>query len=105
MEILLARHDEEWPEGMAPPEWVNPQVHRMRCLGVVGGRTAHFEADLIFIGGNPYAVFEWNDYEDGTNIPGEVVPLDMRRLHPMPDSWAPVRWMYELPIEDPRKMN
>ena len=101
----MARHDADWPEGMVPPEWANPTVHKMRCLGTIGGKTAHFEADLVFINEAAYAVFEWNDYQDGTNIPAEVVLLDRIHLHPLPESWAPVRWLYEFPIEDPRRLN
>lgn len=78
----------------------------MRCIARIADKFGHFEADLVFINGAPWAVFEWTEYTlDNVSVPAEVVRLDPARLHPLPESWAPVRWMYELPLEDPRKLN
>ena len=40
-----------------------------------------------------------------TSDPAAAVRLDLALLDPMPPSWAPVRWMYRQPLEDPRKLN
>lgn len=101
----MADHRTDWPDGKAPTEWVNPEVHTMRCTASIGGRNAIFDADLVFVSGCPYAVFEWDEYEGGMAIPSTVVQLDPQFLKALPESWAPVRWLYEMPLEDPRRLH
>ena len=98
-------HNDDWPEGQVPTEWVDLEVHKMRCMATVSGQMAHFVADLVFVSGDAYAVFEWADYESGHSVPDITVKLERRHLHPLPEQWAPVRWMYELPIDDPRHLH
>jgi hypothetical protein len=64
--------------------------------------TAHFDADLIFVGNVPTVVLEWDVRPDGDR-PAITVPLKPEYLHKMQVGDA--GYMYELAIVDPRGQN
>ena len=85
--------------------YMTPPVTKIRCLvsraGLIAG---HFDADMIFIGGVPHVVFEWEPQPDGSEKPVHVVALDPKQLHPL-NGWGEITHLYESPVEDPRKFS
>ena len=78
---------------------------KCRLLATRAGQTAHYNADLIFIDGRPYAVLEWIEqqpHEERT--PAVTVALEAKYLHEI-QGWGDVTHMYELPIEDHRPLH
>ena len=77
-------------------------VTKVRCLITRAGKTAHYNADLIFVAGIPTIVFEWDERPDG-NRPSVTVALDPQYFHPL--GWKEAEYMYEVAIQDPRKFD
>lgn len=66
---------------------------------IQNGRTiGHFATDLVYIGEVPTLVFEWQP--DGQPAPNSTAALNRQYLHEV--NWPQARWMYEIPIHDPR---
>jgi hypothetical protein len=59
----------------------------------------HFATDLAYIDGHPTLIFEWKDTPNGS-IPIYYVKIDARYLHEI--NWPQAKYMYELPVDDPR---
>lgn len=59
----------------------------------------HVCSDLIFVGGMPTVVLEWEMRPDG-DVPAVAIPLDPRSLHKL--GWKSAEYMYEHGLEDPR---
>ena len=69
-----------------------------------GKSVGHVQTDTIFINDIPHLVMEWEVCSDGTEKPAhDPVPLDPAYHHEI--NWSDCKYMYELPIDDPRKMN
>ena len=69
-----------------------------------GETVGHVQTDTIFIDSVPHLVFEWDVYPDGTEKPSHPpVALDPSKHHVI--GWDNCKYMYELPVEDPRKMH
>jgi len=65
------------------------------------GRTVgHFNSDLIFVDGTPTIVVEWEVKPNG-DFPFVTIPLDPTCLPHI--GWDEAEYMYELPVEDPRR--
>lgn len=80
-------------------------VTKMRCTVIrAGANVGHFVADLIFIDGHPYAVFEWQTNLDGGQDPIHMVALDPNILQEV-TGWGEITHLYEIPVEDPRKLS
>ena len=77
-------------------------VTTVHCLIRRSGRTAHYNADLVFIGGVPTVVIDWIEYPDGDR-PGVTVPLDPSLLHKI--GWDEAEYMYQDTIDDPRQLD
>ena len=70
-----------------------------------GVNVGHFKSDLIFENGIPTVVFEWMQTPDG-EIPATTVSLDPARLHKFGGpGWKDLDYLYELPVEDPRRLS
>lgn len=80
-------------------------VTKMRCTVLRAGvNVGQFDADLIFIDGRPYAVFEWQISLDGSQTPIHMVALDPSLLQYL-IGWGEITHLYETPVEDPRKLS
>jgi hypothetical protein len=81
------------------------EITKCRLLMTRSGQTAHYDADLIFVEGLPYAVVEWiGQTPQAEDTPSVKVALEPKWLHPM-SGWGAVTHMYEMPIQDPRPMH
>jgi len=78
------------------------KVYKVRHTLIRAGKNVgHFESDLIFEKGIPFVVIEWEDTPTGSN-PIVKVQLDPTYLHEL--NWETVDYLYEYPIEDPRRL-
>ena len=73
---------------------VSDRVEKCRHLGTTsGGKTGHYETDLVFLEDGPYLVFEWADLPSGESVPSVSVPVDSERLAEI--NWTNCRYMLE----------
>lgn len=79
---------------------VRPTGEKVWHTLVRGGVTVGFVAtDLAYIDGIPTLVFWWQGQSD-LPAPDATVPLEAQYLHEL--NWPQAKFMYELPIDDPR---
>lgn len=79
------------------------EVHKCRHILLRAGQNVgHCVSDLVFLEGVPHIVIEWEDRPAGQH-PAVTVKLDPEKLHPL--NWPEVKYLYELPVEDPRSLD
>ncbi len=79
------------------------EVHKCRhTLTRAGQNIGHCDSDLVFIDGVPHLVIEWEDRQDGPH-PAVTVKLDPEKLKVL--DWPGVKYLYEMPVEDPRRLD
>ncbi len=74
-------------------------VYRVTHVLQTGAAYLTCENDLIFIDGQPFVVLEWTQPE-GRHPPTVTAPLDPAHLQELPG--PPGRFLYDLPVVDPR---
>ena len=80
-----------------------PLFHKVHHLLQRDGKSyGHFQTDMVIVSGTPTLILEWMTTEDG-EIPAVTVELDPKYLHPFPGEGFD--YMYEHPVEDPRKFH
>lgn len=78
------------------------KVYKVQVLIRRSGHTGLYVGDLIFRDGTPTVVIEWEDRPSGST-PSVVVALDPAYLHEL--DGPNVNYVYERPIEDPRRLD
>lgn len=81
-----------------------PKFHVLTVLVGVnrgGKQGALYKGDLIYLGAIPTLVIEWSG-ERGDSDPSVTVALDPKKLQRGLEAFG-ADYLYQLPVEDPRK--
>ncbi|HLW04211.1 MAG TPA: hypothetical protein VKY38_01360 [Azoarcus sp.] len=79
------------------------EVQKVRCLISRGGSMIGMHTlDMIEFAGGHYAVFEWEEMDDGNRRPRYMAPLDANFLQPLPEGDAEASHQYRVSLPDPR---
>jgi hypothetical protein len=87
---------------MAIDPSVGPVTKVWHTMTRAGKNLGHFNSDLIFVDGVPTIVVEWLVQPDG-DIPKVTIPLDPQFLRKL--RWEDAEYLYEFPVEDPRRLS